>query len=152
MRSASDESCVMRAPQSTDWHPSDTHTTLQAVAIPILIFVVCLCAGAFAGAQWVPGLDAGPVGGLAFFVVCGLIGAGLGAIGLNIYEIAESPGALGTTGEHVVIASGLHQMLFEGGTLFALAAGVYLLAPPSPEYEDDQGQAHNEPDTAAAAG
>jgi hypothetical protein len=106
------------------------------VAVPILIFIACLAAGAFAGARWVPGLEQGPVGGLAFFVVCGLIGAGLGVIGLNIYEIVESGGGLSSTLKREVVGDGLRSMLFEGGTLFALATAVYLLAPPPVEPDE----------------
>jgi uncharacterized membrane protein YhhN len=57
--------------------------------VPVAIFVVCLSAGVWAGVRWLPDLARGPVGGLAFFVVCGLLGAALGSLGLHIYSIVE---------------------------------------------------------------
>lgn len=97
------------------------------MAVPVVIFAVCLAAGAFAASAWLPELARGPVAGIAFLVVCGLIGAGLGLVGLHVYlavELAEQ-GPLGRIG----LASQLASMLSEAGTVFGLALAVYLLAP-----------------------
>jgi hypothetical protein len=76
-------------------------------------------------------LDAGLVGGLAFFVVCGLLGAALGLVGLHIFLIVEelAHGDLGSRGNGEILAYSLTSMLWEAGSLLALAAVVYLLAP-----------------------
>jgi hypothetical protein len=50
----------------------------------IVIAVVCFFAGAGAASRWLPDLAPGPVGGLAFFAVCGLFGAALAALGVNV--------------------------------------------------------------------
>ena len=109
----------------------------NAPMVPIIIAVVCFVAGTAAAARWLPSLSEGLVGGMAFFLVCGLIGAGLGLIGLNIYSIAISlersglggGGGIGGGFESTIIASGLAVLLRDGGTLFGLAGIVYLLAP-----------------------
>jgi hypothetical protein len=62
----------------------------RGMAVPPIIFAVCLVVGAVGATVWLPALDAGPVGGLAFFTVCGLIGAGLGLIGLHVYAMIET--------------------------------------------------------------
>lgn len=107
------------------------------MAVPVLIFVACMIAGVFAAARWLPALEAGPVGGLAFFAVCGLIGGGVGEIGLHIYGIAETVDELHLA-KGVVVASELRAMLYEAGVLFGLAVAVYLLAPALPEPGPDQ--------------
>jgi hypothetical protein len=102
--------------------------------IPIAIFVVCLCAGVAGAARWLPPLAEGPVGGLAFFAVCGLLGSGLAVAGLRIYLIVEQleelTGGVGLR-KGDVLADGIAEMLFEAGALFGLALVVYLLAPRS---------------------
>lgn len=120
------------------------------MAVPAVIFVVCLAGGVYAASRWLPELAAGPVGGLAFFAVCGLSGAGLGLTGLRIYgtvrtvkEIhGEGGGVFGSKGD--VLAGGLAQILFDAGTIFAFAAIVYLLAPRSIRSDEP------EPDAALA--
>ena len=101
--------------------------------IPVVIFVLCFGAGAVASARWLPDLAAGPVGGLAFFVVCGLAGAALAVVGLHVYSIANTLHSGGFAGlrnaKAEVLASGLQVMLWEAGLLFGLAAAVFLLAP-----------------------
>jgi hypothetical protein len=103
------------------------------VAVPILIFIGCMVAGVFASARWLPALEAGSVGGLAFFVVCGLVGVGVGLIGLHIYEIVESTSELGRIQKGPIVAADLTAMLFETGFVFGIATTVYLLAPAPPE-------------------
>jgi hypothetical protein len=99
------------------------------VAVPILIFVACFVVGVGVAARWLPNLAAGSVGGLAFFAVCGLIGAGLALIGVNVYEIVESVNKVGADNNGDFVALGLRAVLFESGSLFGLAMIVYLLAP-----------------------
>jgi hypothetical protein len=80
-----------------------------------------------------------PVGGLAFFVVCGLLGGALGLVGLHVYSIVEEldhGGPLGVLGKGEVVAVGLRSMLWEAGSLCGLAIAVYLLAPP-PEVAEE---------------
>ena len=103
------------------------------IGIPLLIFVFCLAAGAILASQWLPGLDAGVVGGLAFFTVCGLLGLALALLGEHIYlivheveHLAGGPGAL-SKGE--VVGSGLRNIAVDEGTVLGIAAAVYLLAP-----------------------
>jgi hypothetical protein len=112
------------------------------VLIPIAIFAVCLCAGVAGSARWLPPLADGPVGGIAFFAVCGLLGAGLALVGLHIYLIVEQldhvVGGLGGIRKGDVVANGVQDLLFDAGAIFALALVVYLLAPrdsPSAELE-----------------
>jgi hypothetical protein len=95
--------------------------------------VLCLAAGAILASQWLPGLDAGAVGGLAFFTVCGLLGLALALLGEHIYLIVHEvehltagPGGL-SKGE--VIGSGLRNIALDEGTVLGIAAAVYLLAP-----------------------
>jgi hypothetical protein len=99
------------------------------VAVPILIFVGCMAAGVFVAARWLPALEGGPVGGLAFFAVCGLVGAGLAVIGLHTYEIVEALDRPEVPGKGLLLSDGLRVMLYEAGLLFGVAIAVYLLAP-----------------------
>jgi hypothetical protein len=102
---------------------------MLAVAIPIIVFVLCLGAGVFAASRWLPDLAPGPVGGVSFFVVCGLAGAALGVFGLNIYEIVENLNDSIRVLRHLAVADGLETILWQCGLLIGLAAAVYLLAP-----------------------
>jgi len=111
------------------------------VVIPAVIFLACVGAGVVAAARWLPDLAVGPVGGLAFFVVCGLMGAALGLVGLHIYSIVNQlnhfEGFAGLRNEKAeLLASGLAAMLWEAGSLFGLAIAVYLLAPPAEVAEE----------------
>ncbi|HEX5308570.1 MAG TPA: hypothetical protein VFW38_05745 [Solirubrobacteraceae bacterium] len=100
--------------------------------IPAAIFVLCFAAGTAAAARWLPDLDAGPIGGIAFFLVCGLAGAALGVVGMHIYsmvkELEDFQGSP-VYGKGEVIAGVLRNIAFDAGSLTALAAIVYLLAP-----------------------
>jgi hypothetical protein len=95
--------------------------------IPVLIAAVCFFAGAAAGVRWLPDLAEGPVGGLAFFVICGLLGAALALLGLHIYSIVEDLNNFSERG--AILAGGLENMLWDSGSLLGLATVVYLLAP-----------------------
>ncbi|HEX3435104.1 MAG TPA: hypothetical protein VHT25_13705 [Solirubrobacteraceae bacterium] len=101
------------------------------MAVPIVIFVACLGIGILVCARLLPGLAEGSVGGLAFFVVCGLASAGLAVFGLHVYLIVEALEHEATGGHFAreVVADGLSAMLWEGGLLFGLAGAVFLLAP-----------------------
>ncbi len=86
----------------------------------------------YAASRWLPELAPGPVGGLAFFAVCGLLGASLAVFGLDIYGIVDNlTGSFAGLGERRILADGLESTLWETGVLVALALAVYLLAPPA---------------------
>jgi len=111
------------------------------VLIPAAVFVVCLVVGVGASARWLPDLAAGPIGGLAFFVVCGLLGAALALVGLHVYSIVEGLSHSGGFTEvrnqkAEILASGLQSMLWDAGSLFGLAFAVYLLAL-APELDEE---------------
>jgi hypothetical protein len=101
--------------------------------IPVLVFFFAFLAGILAATRWLPEIDAGPVGGLAFFTVCGLIGAAVGLFGLHVYSIvreveaASGDGPFGSKGD--VLADGIISILYESGLIFAAAVIVFLLAP-----------------------
>jgi hypothetical protein len=101
--------------------------------VPALIFVACFGGGVFAATSWLPDLAEGPVGGMAYFVACGLIGASLGLLGLHVYLTVEQleRGAFGTFGhvDGTLLADGLTTILFDCGSVLGFAAIVYLLAP-----------------------
>jgi hypothetical protein len=102
------------------------------VGVPLVIFVLCLCAGAVLSSQWLPDLDAGPVAGLAFFTVCGLLGLALALLGEHIYLIVRETEHLATAGvlsKAEVVGSGLRNIALDEGTVVGIAAAVYLLAP-----------------------
>lgn len=82
-------------------------------------------------ARWLPDLAVGPVGGLAFFAVCGLLGAALGLVGLHIFSIVEGLDRFDGVGKAEIVAGDLQSMLWEAGSLFGLSIAVYLLAPPA---------------------
>jgi phosphotransferase system glucose/maltose/N-acetylglucosamine-specific IIC component len=108
------------------------------MVILALVFIACAGAGVAAGARWLPDLAPGPVGGLAFFVVCGLLGAALGLVGLHIFTIVEELNRFGgiDISKADVVATGLESMLWEAGSVFGLASAVYLLAPAAESAEE----------------
>ncbi len=101
--------------------------------VPALIFVLAFIGGVLAAARWLPELASGPVGGLAFFAVCGLIGAAVGLTGMHIYstvrELEELSGNGVFSSKGDVLADGISAILYESGVLFAAAVAVFLLAP-----------------------
>jgi hypothetical protein len=107
------------------------------VLVPALVFLACFGGGIFAATRWLPELARGPVGGIAFFAICGLLAAGLGIVGLHIYllarEIEAFGDASGLTNRGSLLASGLLSIMLDAGTIFGLATIAYLLAPHSPE-------------------
>jgi hypothetical protein len=94
---------------------------------PVVVFVPCFIVGVWAAARWLPDLADGPVGSLAFFVTCGLVGAALAAVGLQVYTTVRYADTKFDGG--VLVAGGLAEIMRDGGTLFALAAIVYLITP-----------------------
>jgi hypothetical protein len=107
------------------------------MGIPIAIFAVCLVGGVYASTRWLPELGRDAVGGLALFVVCGLFGASLADAGLRIYGIIHAVETSSGSIRGDFVASGLSNMLWEAGSLAALALVVYLLAPASEPLADD---------------
>ena len=109
------------------------------MGVPIAIFVVCFGGGAFASSRWLPELAGGLVGGLAFLVVCGLLGAALVVVGLDIYSMVENLSGSGVFSREFngrLLAGELTGMSWQAGSLLALAAVVYLLAPRAPAAEE----------------
>ncbi len=107
---------------------SEPSAIIVAMLVPIIIFVVCFGGGAAAAGHWLPDLGASRVAGLAFFAVCGLLGAALAIVGLNVYEMVKGLGGFEET-KAEILAGELRYTLLEAGTLFGLAAIVYLIAP-----------------------
>jgi hypothetical protein len=107
------------------------------MAVPILIFVVGFGVGSALPARWLPDLGEGQVAGVAFLVVCGLVGMVFALVALHVYEIVrqlDSAGSLGVgNAKPDVMANGLLAMLRDIGPIFGLAAAVYLLAPEQDE-------------------
>ncbi len=99
--------------------------------VPIVIAVACFAAGIVAASRWLPDLQAGTSGTIAFFVVCGLCGAVLALVGIYVYLIVRE--AEHTEFETIrATASLLAAMLRDAGTVAGLALIAYLLAPKPP--------------------
>lgn len=120
------------------------------MAIPILIFVVGFGAGSALPARWLPDLGEGRVAGVAFLVVCGLVGMVFALVALHVYEIVrqlDSASSLGVANAKPdVIANGLLAMLRDIGPILGLAAAVYLLAPEPDQDESFGAPAEGAPD------
>ncbi len=100
------------------------------MAVPVVIFVVCLAGGAWASSRWLPDLAPGPLGGIAFFAVCGLLGAASAVFGLDIYSTVEDlERGYPRLGSSRLLAEDLQLLMWQSGVLVALAPAVYLLAP-----------------------
>lgn len=95
-----------------------------------IVVVACFVAGMWAATTWVPPLAEGPVGTLVYFVVCGLAGAVLALAGIRVWQIVHALEyrSFGRFGSEVV-ATGVGELLWESGSLAALALVAYLLAP-----------------------
>jgi hypothetical protein len=104
------------------------------MTVLIIVAVVCFVAGTYASSRWLPELAPGPVGTIAFFVVCGLSGAALGLVGINIDQLvrgleeSEGSGRL----RALIVSNGLTDILRDAGTIAGLALIGYLLAPKAP--------------------
>jgi hypothetical protein len=99
------------------------------MVVLIVVAVACFLAGA--ASRWPPPLADGPVGSIAFFVVCGLAGAALVLIGIDTDSMVrglerESFGGLGNAW---VVGNYLLVVLRDAGTLAGLALIAYLLSP-----------------------
>jgi len=100
------------------------------MVILIVVAVVCFVAGVTAASQWLPDLADGSVGAIAFFVVCGLSGAALGLIGVNVDSMVRELKEGGRGGfETLIVTDGLVSILRDAGTIAGLALIAYLLAP-----------------------
>ncbi len=110
--------------------------------VPALVFLACFGGGIFAATRWLPELASGPVGGIAFFAICGLLGAGLGIVGLHIYlmvrELETFGGESRFENNASILASGLLSIMLDAGTVFGLATITYLLAPHSDEQAEPE--------------
>jgi len=103
--------------------------------VPVVVFVLSFGGGVAAAARWLPELARGPLGGIAFFAVCGLAGAAVALAALHIYEtvrLLEQVGGRSFEDKGELLAGGLAGILFESGCVFAGAAIVFLLAPRDP--------------------
>lgn len=103
--------------------------------VPALIFVACVAAGGAGAARWLPQFERGARGGLAFLLVCGLIAAAVGVVGLDIYDLVRNLedgfGALGVASNRFdaeTLADGLRGILFDAGALLGFAGIVFVLA------------------------
>jgi len=118
------------------------------VLVPIIIAVVCFVAGVVAASRWLPDLEAGMLGTIAFFIVCGLCGAVVAIVGAYIYLIVRDVEQSGKLEILNPIAGLLAAMLRDGGTVAGLALIAYLLAPKPPrEATSLAGEATGPPDT-----
>ena len=120
--------------------PSGESGEDAVVLVPVPIFLGCLSVGVVTGARWLPDLAAGQVGGLAFFLVCGMLGTALGLLGVHIYLIVEELDHIsGSVAIHrEIVGEGIRDTVFEVGSLLGFAAVIYLLAPPLEEGDDPE--------------
>jgi hypothetical protein len=82
-----------------------------------------------ASSRWLPNLADGPVGMIALSVVCGLCGAVVAIVGIEIYIIVREAERSSREFTIITTASALGVMLRDGGTVAGLALIAYLLAP-----------------------
>jgi hypothetical protein len=99
------------------------------VLVPILVFLTCVTTGVVTAARRLPDLGEGTVAGLSFLVVCCLLGAALGIVGLRIYGIANGLSDSNGFFKSEIVTQGLSSMLWEAGSILGIATVVYLLAP-----------------------
>ena len=102
------------------------------MAVPILICLVALAAGALLAARWLPDLGDTRTTLIAFWVTCGLAGIALALIAVHVYEIVRqlntaNIGSLGNAKPDIA-ATGITDTLRDIGPILGLAAAVYLLA------------------------
>jgi hypothetical protein len=99
------------------------------MVVPIVIAVACFAVGVIASSRWLPDLDAGTLGTIAFFVICGLCGAVVAIVGAYIYLVVRDIEQSGRLEILNPVAGLLAAMLRDGGTVAGLALIAYLLAP-----------------------
>jgi hypothetical protein len=95
----------------------------------VIVAVACFIAGIWAATTWLPPLAQGSVGTLVYFAVSGLAGASLALCGIRIWGIVRSIEESQALSESEIVASGVLDMLWQAGSLAALALIAYLLAP-----------------------
>lgn len=66
------------------------------MVLPIVIAVACFAAGVVASSRWLPDLEEGTLGTIAFFGVCGLCGAVVAIVGIYTTSSFVTP----NTAEH----------------------------------------------------
>jgi hypothetical protein len=106
----------------------------------VIIAVVCFIAGVAASTRWLPPLADGPVGGLTYFIVCGLAGASLATVGIYVdstIRALERHGEFTGSLESVIVSDGLLGICRDAGMLAGLALIAYLLAPKALLESDD---------------
>jgi hypothetical protein len=111
------------------------------MVVPIVIAVACFAASVIASSRWLPDLEAGTLGTIAFFVVCGLCGATVAIVGDYVYLIVRDVEQSGSLEILNPIAGLLAAMLRDGGTVAGLALIAYLLAPKPREVTPTAGDA-----------
>jgi hypothetical protein len=103
------------------------------VSTPILIFLGGFLVGAIAPARWLPDVGDGRVAGVAFLLICGLLGIVVALVAVHVYEVVRqlnNATVLGLAGEKPdVVANGITTTLSQIGPVLGIAAAVYLLAP-----------------------
>jgi hypothetical protein len=101
----------------------------------VAIAFLCFLGGAVAASRWLPDLAPGPVAGVAFVVICGLSGAALTILGLNVDYLVrtleeEAPHDLKVEAVTNVVTI----VMRDCGSVLALALIAFLLAPRPPLY------------------
>jgi hypothetical protein len=95
-----------------------------------IVVVACFIAGVWAATTWLPPLADGPVGTIAYFVICGLVGVVLAIVGIRVWGIVhELEEARRLISSSTILADSLGALLCESGSLAALTLVAYLLAP-----------------------
>ncbi len=98
-----------------------------------IVAVTCFIAGMWAATSWLPPLAEGAVGTLVYVAVSGLAGAVLAVIGIHVWQIVHAERAFGSSPE--IVSTRVDSLLWESGTLAALALIAYMLAPKAPPAE-----------------
>jgi hypothetical protein len=116
------------------------------MAVPILIFLIALTAGVLLAARWLPDLDDGPpTSPIVIWATAVLVGIALALLAVHAYETirqlgSANAGAIGNADPDIV-ATGIIDTLRDSGTILALSAVVYLLAPRGARYARAGGSA-----------
>lgn len=115
-----------------------------SVGVPVAVFAGCLIVGVLAATRHLPELPPGKVAGLCYFLVCGMIGAGVAVAGLCIFDAVEAgeDRFLGA----VQVGGVLAQLLWQCGLVFGVAAIVYLLAARVPGHAEHDAPREAQPD------
>lgn len=108
------------------------------VLFPLALAPIAFAGGLYLVARLAPALAPTRTGRLASRVVDLLGGLAAASVVLNGYNVirALTTDVYGGFDADVPVASGLVQLVFEGGLLIAAAVAVHLLAPPAEEERD----------------